>query len=162
MRNKILIIFALLVLIVILVFVFISLDYHKESKEGLAKITFNITDDNSTNFICEIADSSEEREKGLMFRENLSEDKGMLFVFEEATNTCFWMKNTLIPLDIIFIDENNSVVNIEEAIVQLNISDIELIRYCSESASKYVVEINKGLSGEYGIKKGTTVKIEYI
>src|SRR3989344_4541488 len=64
----------------------------------------------------EIADDNEERMKGLMFRERLDENAGMLFVFEDEQYQAFWMKNTLIPLDIIFIGKNLEIVDIENAV----------------------------------------------
>ena len=70
------------------------------------------------------------------------------------------LKNTLIPLDIIFIDENNVVINIKEASVQTNVSDDELARYCSNEEAKWVVEINRGLSELLKIQEGTLVTIE--
>ena len=67
----------------------------------------------SSVFYLEVADSSEKRTVGLMGRESLGEDRGMLFVFESEHTLSFWMKNTLIPLDIVFVDENLTVVDVQ-------------------------------------------------
>jgi len=72
------------------------------------------------------------------------------------------MKNTLVPLDIIFIDKTGIVINIESADLEPDISDIDLKRYNSTSPAQFVVEINQGLSTLYGIKEGTPVLIEYV
>jgi len=161
MKNSILTILIFLALIILSIFIVISLDSPKESKEDFAKVTFITNGGSSTTFICEIADSPEKRAEGLMFRKDLPESEGMLFIFDEAKNVCFWMKDTLMPLDIIFIAENNSVVNVEEAAVQLNVSDDKLIRYCSAAPIKWVVEINSGLSEKFDINKGAVVDIKY-
>lgn len=110
-------------------------------------------------FNVEIADTSETRELGLMFREKLDEDAGMLFIFENEGSYPFWMKNTLIPLDIIWIDSSGKIVDIREAIPCE--SEPCQVYYHSDSA-KYVLEINKGLSAELGIEIGNMVSSNLI
>jgi len=104
-------------------------------------------------FSVEIADNSEEMSRGLMFREKMDADKGMLFIFEKEGEYPFWMKNTLIPLDIIWINENKEVVLITE-----NAQPCQKDHFCpsfkpSETA-KYVLEINGGISEKIGLKIG--------
>ena len=70
-------------------------------------------------FAVELAISPEERSRGLMFRESLDQDKGMLFIFEKEEKHAFWMKNTLIPLDIIWIDHNKEVIFIKNLFLSL-------------------------------------------
>ena len=106
-------------------------------------------------FSVEIAGSSEERARGLMFREELGENQGMLFVYEEEADRSFWMKNTLIPLDIIFLDSDFEVINIEQADPQPNTSDENLRRYRSERPAQYVLELNQNRSNEIGLEKGS-------
>jgi uncharacterized membrane protein (UPF0127 family) len=160
-------IFVFLMLLFSAIFVFVYSDffniYNKNDKIGeFAIITFY--PDNSIPFVinCEVASSQEERTLGLMFRSNLSDDEGMLFVYENPQIVSFWMKNTLIPLDIIFLDENFSIINVEEADVELNISDENLTFYFSDRPAKWVVEINQGLCFKHNIKIGTKCFIEYL
>lgn len=98
----------------------------------------------------ETADTQIERERGLMFRKNLCEDCGMLFVFEEEDFHNFWMKNTLMPLDMIFIDSDLNIIDILRAEPCVEDS-CEL--YIPKDKSLYVLEVNggkfdKGIVGE--------------
>ncbi|MCK4265810.1 MAG: DUF192 domain-containing protein, partial [Thermoplasmata archaeon] len=102
----------------------------EEPGEPYALVTFG-TDGSNVTFTCEIADDSAERSEGLMYRTELASDHGMLFVFDHTQEVQFWMKNTLIPLDIIFIDNNGVVLNIAEADPEPGVSDSLLTRYAS-------------------------------
>ena len=112
-------------------------------------------------FNCELADTTEERQEGLMNRESLDNDTGMLFVFDSPLVVSFWMKDTLIPLDIIFINATGYVVNIEEADPEPGINDALLTRYPSNGPVLYVLEINQGISTAEGIVPGTYVELQY-
>ncbi len=125
-----------------------------------ANATFVLPSGN-ISFNCELADTSEERQEGLMNRESLDNDTGMLFVFESPTTVSFWMKDTLIPLDIIFINATGYVVNIEEAYPEPGVNDNLLTRYPSDGPVLYVLEINQGICAEEGIVPGTYVELEY-
>ncbi len=103
----------------------------------------------------EIADDNEKRVKGLMFREKLRENSGMLFIFENEEYKTFWMKNTLIPLDIIFIDKNLEIMDIEYAI-PCNENPCTLY-YRSSKPSKYVLEVNAGFSAKNNIHEGNKI-----
>lgn len=140
----------------------ISLTEEKENHQPLALVTFQLNDSASLDITCEIASNPEERSEGLMHREELPMDRGMLFVYDETTNVSYWMKNTLIPLDIIFINETGEVINVEEAEIEPDVPDNELTRYNSSAPTKWVVEINQGLSALHGIQPGTHVDIEYL
>ena len=98
----------------------------------------------------EIADDSNERENGLMFREKLNENAGMLFVFGEDALQTFWMKNTLIPLDMVFIDGNFEIVDIKHA-VPCRAEPCALYR--SAKPAKYVLEVN----GNFTIKNNINI-----
>ncbi len=132
------------------------------NNEQLAVVTFSANNSTSVFMTCEVASSDQERLMGLMFRENLPIDEGMLFFCEYPQNVTFWMKNTFIPLDIIFLDKNGTVINVEEADVEINVTDDKLKSYCSDGPVLWVVEINKGLCKLYGIDVGTKVTIEYL
>lgn len=101
-------------------------------------------------FSVEIASTDEERQKGLMFRKSLKEDSGMIFLFNSEADHTFWMKNTYIPLDMIFIDSDMNVVGIFKNAVPLSEETISIGR-----ASRYVLEINAGLSDKSGIDEKT-------
>ncbi|PIN85860.1 hypothetical protein COV19_07690 [Candidatus Woesearchaeota archaeon CG10_big_fil_rev_8_21_14_0_10_44_13] len=105
----------------------------------------------------EIADSSDEITQGLMYRESLGKDEGMLFIFPDENYRSFWMKNTLVPLDIVFISGNGTIVDIKE--------DFEPCRtfvcesYRSKERAMYVLEANGGFAGENGLMIGDSVQI---
>ena len=109
---------------------------------------------NENCFEVEIADSDEERQRGLMFRETLDRDKGVLFVFEEEGNYLFWMKDTLIPLDIIWINSDLEVVYITNAVPCVT---ERCLTYGPEEDALYVLEVNSGVSGEIGLEVGDRV-----
>jgi len=102
----------------------------------------------------EIADDNAEMEKGLMFREKLNENEGMLFVFGEEALHAFWMKNTLIPLDIIFIDENFEIIDIKHA-VPCRAEPCAL--YKSAKPAKYVLEVNEGFAEKNSVGVGDKI-----
>jgi uncharacterized membrane protein (UPF0127 family) len=112
-----------------------------------------------TSLGVEVAENRRERRRGLMFRENLPIDKGMLFVFPEERNRSFWMKNTYIPLDMIFVDSQGRVVNTREAYPEPETSDENLNRYRSASPVKYVVEANSSFVERRNVEKGDRVVI---
>ena len=107
-------------------------------------------------FEVEIADTKEKREKGLMFRPILDENKGMLFILSEPNFANVWMKNTILSLDILFISENNIIVDFVKETLPLS----EKV-HTSEVLVKYILEINAGLIDKIGIKIGDIIKIEY-
>src|SRR5262249_39996520 len=103
----------------------------------------------------EVAESEHDRQRGLMFRTQMADDHGMIFVFGEKTDHSFWMHNTCIPLDMLYIDEDGLIVGIEENTPTL--SDDTFSVGCE---SKYVLEVNAGYCRAHGIKAGQWVKIE--
>lgn len=107
----------------------------------------------------EIASTSSERQQGLMHRESLGENQGMLFIYDEEDYRSFWMKNTLIPLDMIFITSDYRITNIEKAEPEPGVADADLQRYSSEEPVKYVLEVNQNFSERNNIEKGDTVEI---
>ena len=104
----------------------------------------------------EVVDNETARETGLMFRKSLGENNGMLFIFPKSSVQNFWMKNTLIPLDIIFISDELAVVKIQHAVPCAN---DPCALYSSEKPAKYVLEVNGNLTDTYGIEEGSKVDI---
>lgn len=103
-------------------------------------------------FYVETANTPEERATGLMFRKDLDKDKGMLFIFEEPGKYGFWMKNTLIPLDIIWINSEGIVVFIKSNAIPCGVGVCDSI-YPKEIAS-YVLELNSGEVDNQNIRVG--------
>jgi uncharacterized membrane protein (UPF0127 family) len=104
----------------------------------------------------EIADSAEERSYGLMFKEFLDENSGMLFVFDDENYRNFWMKNTLISLDIIFISEDLEIVDIKYAVPCL---EDPCVSYKSSKPAKYVLEVNGDFTIENDVGLGDKIII---
>lgn len=111
------------------------------------------TDSQVNSFATEIADTLLERNKGLMFREELAKDQGMLFVYERPQSVSFWMRNTLIPLDIIFMDQSGTVRSIAHDAIPLDETSLFGGRYI-----QYVFEINAGLARNLNIKIGSKMR----
>jgi uncharacterized protein len=105
----------------------------------------------------ELARTPEARTRGLMYRESLAPDAGMLFIFDESARQSFWMRNTLIPLDMIFIDDTGRIVGIVERAEPQTLTG----RGVNEP-SRYVLEVNGGWSAAHGVAKGDTVKLENV
>jgi len=103
-------------------------------------------------FKVELAKTDEERMQGLMFRKSLEKNRGMLFIFPGEGIYSFWMKDTLIPLDIIWINQNKEVVFISENTQPCKEDPCPLIS--PDKKAKYVLEINSGISKEIGLKVG--------
>jgi uncharacterized protein len=97
----------------------------------------------------QVALTPEQRQIGLMWRKTMPAHEGMLFVFEAPSKQCFWMKNTLLPLTAAFVDEDGSIVNLEDMKPQT------LEPHCSAKPVRYVLEMNKGWFAKKGIKVGT-------
>jgi uncharacterized membrane protein (UPF0127 family) len=107
-----------------------------------------------TSFKIAIAKSDDQKMYGLMNLDNLPKDHGMLFPFKESQVINMWMKNTRIPLDMIFIDDDDEISIIKS---DAKINSLELIS--SEKEAKYVLEINSGLAKEFGMEARQKVQI---
>ena len=108
-------------------------------------------------FRLEIARTRDERIRGLMNRESLPADAAMLFVFESESPLAFWMKNTLIPLDILYVDSAGIVVDIQTMLPEPGVADSDLRRYSSTGPARYAVEMNAGLAEMYDFDVGDQV-----
>jgi uncharacterized membrane protein (UPF0127 family) len=104
-------------------------------------------------FAAEIADSADERAQGLMFREHLAANEGMLFLYPAEKPVAFWMKNTPLPLDLIFIDGSGHIVHVAAMARPYDTTPIS-----SNGAAKAVLEILGGSAGQLGIKPGDLVE----
>lgn len=104
-------------------------------------------------FSVEVADDAKERSQGLMHRESMPFGAGMLFVYEHPQRVSFWMRNTLIPLDMIFMDETGQVTHIHENAIPLDETGIP-----GGDDVQYVLEINGGLSKRLGIEVGSQLR----
>ncbi len=109
--------------------------------------------DLSVRFTVEVADTHDERARGLMFRETMPRFSGMLFVYEDAQPVSFWMKNTLIPLDMLFLDDRGVVQSIAREAVPHDLTPIfggqEILQ---------VLEINGGLADQLGLDVGAELR----
>jgi hypothetical protein len=108
---------------------------------------------NHIAFEVEIADTPAKREMGLQYRRELAESRGMIFLFPKDEQQSFWMKNTPIPLDMIFISAERKIVGIVN-----NATPFSLDPRSVNGKSQYVLEINGGLSLRHGFKAGDTVR----
>lgn len=104
-------------------------------------------------FTLEVADDPAEQETGLMYRRSMAADHGMIFVFPWSDVRGFWMKNTLIPLDIVYLDDEAAVLNVEQMIPL----DLSAVR--SDGRARYAIELNAGTAKRVGIKRGDRVAL---
>lgn len=111
-------------------------------------------------FGVEVAVSPGEKERGLSGREFLAADAGMLFVYEEERVLSFWMKDTLIPLDIVFIDGERRVVDVQTMEPELDVATRDLTVYRSTEPARYALEVNAGVAEELGLMAGMVVEFE--
>ena len=102
----------------------------------------------------ELADTALKRAQGLMFREKLPDDRGMLFIFGDAQPWTFWMKNTKIPLDIIWMDGKKTIVHIERNVPICTRQDDGCPQYHPEEGAVYVLELGAGRSEALHLQRG--------
>lgn len=100
----------------------------------------------------QVASTPEQRQIGLMFRKDMPQHEGMIFVFDQPGKQCFWMRNTLIPLSAAFLAEDGTIVNIED------MKPLALDSHCSAQPVRYVLEMNKGWFAKKGIKAGSKLE----
>lgn len=105
----------------------------------------------------EIADEPQEHTIGLMHRASLDKDAGMLFIFDDEQVRTFWMKNTKIPLDMIFISEDKKIIDIQEA---EPCTEDPCTFYTSKEKAQYVLEVNRGYTKTKNIKRGDAIVIK--
>lgn len=109
-------------------------------------------------FTVELATDDQERSMGLMFREEMADDHGMLFIFPTENWRSFWMKNTRIPLDIFYFDDELKLVSVSE-----NTPPCRTERcpsYPSKGPARYVLELNAGKAQQLGVKPGDVLELD--
>jgi uncharacterized membrane protein (UPF0127 family) len=106
-----------------------------------------------SRFVVEVADTDAERERGLMFRDQLPADHGMLFIHDFEAPQAYWMKNTRIPLDILFFDRARRLVSMQQRVPPCSAGD-HCPPYPSEGSALYVLEVNAGVAESLGARAG--------
>ncbi|MDO8740803.1 MAG: DUF192 domain-containing protein [Candidatus Woesearchaeota archaeon] len=150
MDNKVFIIIFVLLFLTFLSFLFFT----NQSEKKWGKVCFK-----EHCFNVQLAKNNIERTKGLMFQKSLEQNQGMLFLFDKEAKYPFWMKNTFIPLDIIWIDKNNKIVFISE-----NNQPCKWY-YCPSVNpgvdAKYILEVNSGIVKKIGLKLADELSLTY-
>src|SRR5512136_1706981 len=111
-----------------------------------------------TRVAVEIADTDAIRQRGLMFRTSLTPNEGMIFVFPSVGSYPFWMKNTLIPLDMLWLDPRGRVVSIARSVPPCKADPCP--SYPPDADALYVVEVVAGFATQHGVKVGDLLKLE--
>lgn len=122
--------------------------------DGMVKF-FNLNGEHTKNIVVEIPETLEEQSIGFMNRDQITYDQGMLFIFSEPRIASMWMKNVNFPLDMIFIDNRQLILNIEKN-TKPRTSDL----YESKGLCKYVVEVLGGFCEKYKVEKGQKVVLK--
>jgi len=143
-------IFLIIPVFLIIFIVYRVFFYSPELKKNIFKIK-------DQEYKLEIAITLAQKEHGLMNRPSLCQNCGMIFVSTIEMPQIYWMKNTLIPLDIIFLDKNGQVINIATAVPEPNVADSRLKLYKSDRNAKYIIELNAGDSDKIGLKSGDII-----
>lgn len=127
------------------------------TKEGELTLLKGDNDSIIATLDIEIADDDYSTQTGLMYRQSMAENQAMLFVFNDSKQRSFYMKNTEIPLDIIYINSNKEIVSFQK-----NAKSFDETSLPSEAVSQYVLEINAGLSDKWNLEKGDKIQFTKI
>ncbi len=146
MQQQILIVIVIIFLFLLVFFLYAQYNITKRQLILVNK------DGEQIRLTVEIADSFPKKARGLMFRESLGQNEGMLFIFDNPARHSFWMVNTTIPLDAIYFDENQTVVDI----IHMDPCNLSCAVYKPESDAKYVLEVNQGFAVLNKIEKGNS------
>jgi uncharacterized protein len=126
----------------------IACGVHAVAQDGPQRLTTITLNAGMHNIRAEVARTDEQRAIGLMHRREMGPQEGMLFVFDQPEVQCFWMKNTLLPLSIAFVDDDGIVVNIHDMKPQ------SLDSHCAAKPVRYALEMNQGWFAKRSIKPG--------
>lgn len=119
------------------------------------RVIIQTKENRELTFQVEVADTPAKRELGLQYRRDLAADRGMIFLFPSESHHSFWMKNTPIPLDMIFISSDRKIVGIVEQAVPFSTDSRSI-----PAASRFVLEINGGLARRHGIQVGDSISFQ--
>jgi uncharacterized protein len=120
----------------------------------------SVTTPQKDTILAELADTTEKRARGLMFRQSLAQDRGMLFIFPEPQQWTFWMKNTKIPLDIIWMDQSKRIVYIERNVPGCSRSDDGCPQYQPIYDALYVLEVAAGMADALKLQRGAKLQFQ--
>ena len=121
-------------------------------KDGELTFVDSVSGQPKAKIDIQIADNDFDRELGLMFRKHMDENRGMLFIFPQEDTQNFWMRNTFIPLDMIFVNAKKDIVTIQHATQTLSDQS-----YSSSAPAQYVIEVNLDFTDKYHIKVGDKI-----
>lgn len=123
------------------------------SRASLQTLAIDASNGETVRLQVEIADSDAERQRGLMERTALGQDRGMLFVFDGEQQLSFWMKNTLIPLSVAYIDSEGRIIDIQD------MQPLDETSHPSAEPAQYALEVNQGYFAEHGVEVGDTAEL---
>jgi uncharacterized protein len=159
--SGIIFILLLIIFLGLVLLLFYRIYQQNNSKNKNLPYKTVITEINSRKYKMELANTNESRSKGLMFREKMDKDKGMLFIFERESIYPFWMKNTYIPLDMIWLNKNKEVVYIQKDVKPCKNSLEAICKSIVPTAkAMYVIELNTGQTDELDLKIGNKINFE--
>jgi uncharacterized protein len=153
--KKIFYLAPLIIIIALLFILFISYKTIIKEETNYPKIT-QMQFENNAVLDIEVADEESEKKQGLMYRKSLDYNKGMIFIYEQENILNFWMKNTLIPLDIIFLDSNKSIISITKNMNPCKEDPCKI--YSSKMPARYAIETNSGYVENNNIQTNQKVK----
>jgi uncharacterized membrane protein (UPF0127 family) len=110
--------------------------------------------------VVDVATTPDQHQRGLMFRERMGENEGMLFIFDNEETRFFWMKNTLIDLSIGYFDKKGVLIDVQEMKSGKGVPDAALPSYPSAHPAKYALEMNKGWFEKNKIKLGSKLTVQ--
>ena len=164
-NRSILIMAGVAILVVALIYMFVINKSIEDFRSESMEIKFNkqaelafvsaANDEVISEIDIEVADNDQLRARGLMYRNSLPENAGMLFIFEYEDIQGFWMKNTYIALDILFVNSNKEIVTIHA-----NTTPLKEWNYASTEPALYVVEVNAGYCLKHNIREGDKIDFE--
>jgi uncharacterized membrane protein (UPF0127 family) len=146
----------LALLFLFLSFPFCALAGNDQAVSGLTPITLP----GGTVIHAELANTPQKRAEGLMYRTHLAPDRGMLFTFSQAEAWVFWMKNTKIPLDLIWINEKKQIVHIEQNVPICTRTDDSCPQYRPNEGALYVLELAGGRAESLKLQRGSKLQFQ--